>query len=105
MLAAGVLLPLKAGKFDQEDVGLGRLLKGGLDLGLSPAECGYYHQLAEKIVDREMAVRERLTAGLPLEQNARLTLELTQAARALRAYVIDRVFQHRVMSMRTPKKT
>jgi DNA-binding transcriptional MerR regulator len=105
LLAAGVLLPLKAGKFDQEDVALGRLLKGGLDLGLTPAECGYYHQLAVEIVDREMAVRERLTADLPLEQNARLTLELTRAARALRAYVIDRVFQHRVMSLRTPKKT
>lgn len=100
LLAAGVLLPLKAGKFDQEDVSMGRLLRGGLDLGLTPAECGYYHDLAAEIVDREMAVRERLTARLPLEQNARLTLELTRAARALRAYVIDRVFQRRVMALR-----
>ena len=100
LLEAGVLLPLRAGKFDPEDVALGRLLKGGLDLGLTPAECGYYHRFAEDIVDKEMAVRERLTAHLPLEQNARLTLELTRAARALRAYVIDRVFQHRVMALR-----
>jgi hypothetical protein len=32
-----------------------------------------------------------------------LTLELTGAARALRAYVIDRVFQHRVMAMKNLK--
>lgn len=104
LLAAGVLLPLKACKFDQEDVALGRLLRGGLDVGVTTADCGYYHRFAEEIVDQEMAVRERLTAQLPLEQNAMLTLELTRAARALRAYVIDRVFQHRVMALRAREK-
>lgn len=104
LLAAGVLLPLKAGKFDQEDVAMGRLLRGGLDLGLTTAEGDYYHRFAEEIVDREMAVRERLTSHLPLEQNVRLTLELTRAARALRAYVIDRVFQLRVMALRDSEK-
>jgi len=104
LMAVGVLLPLKDGKFDQEDVAIGRLLRGSLALGLTPAECGYYHQLAAEIVDREMAVRERLTAHLPLEQNARLTLELTRAARALRSYVIDRVFQHRIITLRAQEK-
>ncbi|RJR41229.1 MAG: MerR family transcriptional regulator [Deltaproteobacteria bacterium] len=98
--AAGVLLPLKAGEYDAEDVAMGRLLQRALALGVAPEECGYYQRYAEEIVDREMAVRERLTSHLPPEQNARLTLELTRAARALRAYVIDRVFQHRVMALR-----
>jgi DNA-binding transcriptional MerR regulator len=104
LLEAGVLLPLKPGKFDPEDVAVGRLLRGGLAMGLTPAECSYYHRFAAEIVDREMAVRDRLTAHLPLEQNARMTLELTRAARALRAYVIDRVFQHRVMTLRDGEK-
>jgi len=100
LTAVGVLLPLTAGKFDPEDVAVGRLLKGALALGVAPEECGYYHRFAEEIVDREMAVRGRLTSHLPPGENARLTLELTRAARALRAYVIDRVFQHRVMALR-----
>jgi DNA-binding transcriptional MerR regulator len=100
LLAAGTLQPLQAGKFDQEDVAMGRLLRGGLAAGLSPGDGRFYHLLAEEIVDHEMAVRERLTSHLPLEQNAMLTLELTRAARALRAYVIDRVFQQRVMALR-----
>lgn len=100
MTAAGVLLPLKAGKFDAEDAAVGRLLRGALALGVAPEECGYYHRFAEEIVDREMALRDRLISDLPPEENARLTLELTRAARGLRAYVIDRVFQHRVMTLR-----
>lgn len=99
-MAAGILLPLQAGKFDQEDVALGRLLRGGLASGLTPGDGEFYHRLAEEIVDHEMAVRERLTSHLPLEQNAMLTLELTRVARALRAYVIDRVFQQRIMALR-----
>jgi DNA-binding transcriptional MerR regulator len=101
LTAAGVLLPLQAGKYDAEDAAIGRLLREALALGLAPEECGYYHRFAEEIVDREMAVRDRFTAHLPPEENARLTLELTRAARALRAYVIDRVFQHRVMALRS----
>ena len=100
LLAAGTLLPLQAGKFDVEDVALGRLLRGGLAAGLTPGDGRFYHRLAAEIVDQEMALRERLTSHLPLEQNAILTLELTRAARALRAYVIDRVFQHRVIALR-----
>ena len=97
---AGLLLPLQAGKFDQEDVALGRLLRASLVWGLTPGDGRFYQRLAEEIVDQEMALRERLTSHLPVEQNAILTLELTRAARALRAYVIDRVFQHRVMALR-----
>ncbi|MHB8069943.1 MAG: MerR family transcriptional regulator [Desulfobaccales bacterium] len=105
LLAAGTLLPLQVGKFDQEDVAVGRLLQGSLVSGLTPGDSRFYHRLAEEIVDHEMALRERLTSHLPLEQDAILTLELTRAARALRAYVIDRVFQHRVMALRAHQES
>jgi len=52
-------------------------------------------------VDFEMALRDRLVKGLSLEDNATLTLELTRVARSLRLYIIDRVFQHRVMSRKS----
>jgi DNA-binding transcriptional MerR regulator len=100
LIAAGLLQPLKPGRFDQEDVAMGRILRRSLDLGLSPEDCSYYPRLAAEIVDHEMAVRRRLTVGLPFEQDAALTMELTRAARSMRAYVIDRVFQHRVMAMK-----
>jgi len=97
---AGLLRPLEPGRFDQEDVILGRLLHRALKLGLTPADLAFYPRLAETVVDQEMALRQRLTAPLSLEEDAALTLELTQAARALRAYSIDREFQHRVMALK-----
>ena len=103
LMAAGLLQPLIIDRFDQEDVAMGRILRRSLDLGLTPADCAYYPRLAAEIVDHEMALRRRLTADLSLEQDAALTMELTRAARALRAYVIDRVFQHRVMALKNLK--
>jgi len=89
---------LEPDRFDAEDLVIGRLLKGLRELGLAPAEASFYPRLAREIVDHEMAIRDRLVKGLSLEDNAALTLELTQGARALRPYIIDRMFQLRVMS-------
>jgi DNA-binding transcriptional MerR regulator len=95
---AGLLLPLEPEGFDREDLVIGRLLKRLRELGLTPAAASFYPRLAREMVDFEMAIRNRLVKGLSLEDNATLTLELTRGARALRPYIIDRVFQHRVMS-------
>jgi DNA-binding transcriptional MerR regulator len=95
---AGLLLSLQPDRFDAEDLVIGRLLKRLRELGLTPAEASFYPRLAQEIVDCEMAIRDRLVKGLSLEDNATLTLELTQGARALRPYIIDRMFQRRVMS-------
>ncbi len=103
LVAAGLLQPIQKGSFAKEDVAMGRILRRSLDLGLSPQDCAYYPRLAAEIVDQEMALRQRLTADLPFEQDAALTLELTRAARSMRAYVIDRVFQHRVIALKNLK--
>jgi DNA-binding transcriptional MerR regulator len=95
---AKLLLPLEPGSFDAEDLAMGRVLKRCSELGLTPGDATFYPRLAREIVDHEMALRDRLIRGLSLEANAALTLEMTRAARALRPYVIDRLFQHRVMS-------
>jgi DNA-binding transcriptional MerR regulator len=102
--AVGLLQPLEVDRFDQEDVAVGRVLKKALDLGVSPEECTFYPRLAEKIVDEEMALRQRFTEGLPVTENAALTLELTRGARVMRNYVIDRVFQWRIIAMSGLKK-
>ena len=100
LLAHGVLQPLQPNRFDLEDVAIGRLLHSCFQWGLTPEDCACYRRLGQEIVNQEMATRRRLTAHLPLEQDAALTLELTRLARALRTYVIDRVFQHRVMCLK-----
>jgi DNA-binding transcriptional MerR regulator len=101
---AGLIQPLEVDRFDQEDVTAGRVLKKALDLGVSPEECTFYPRLAEQIVDEEMALRQRFTEALPLTENAAVTLELTRGARVLRNYIIDRVFQWRIISMSGLKK-
>jgi DNA-binding transcriptional MerR regulator len=97
----GLLLPLEPGRFDAEDLAIGRVLKRCRELGLPLEETTFYPRLARQIVDQEMALRDRLTKGLSLEANATLTLEMTRGARALRPYIIDRIFQHRVMSRKS----
>ena len=99
--SVGLLRPLEEGRYDTEDLIIGRVLKRCRELGVALEGAAYYPRLAQEIVDHEMAVRDRLTEGLSLEENAAITLELTKAARALRPYIIDRVFQQRVMSRRS----
>jgi DNA-binding transcriptional MerR regulator len=98
---AGLLLPLDPEHFDAEDLVIGRVLKRCGELGIGLEEAAFYPRLAREIVDHEMALRNRLIKGLSLEDNAMLTLEMTRGARALRPYVIDRIFQKRVMSRKS----
>jgi DNA-binding transcriptional MerR regulator len=100
-----VLRPLAPEAYGPEEVRTGRILKRGLDMGFRPEEWSYYPQLAGEMVDREMALRDRLVGGLSLDENAALTLELTRAARTIRAYALDRAFQHRVMAKKCLDET
>lgn len=92
---ADLIIPKQGGRYDTEDLAIGRALRKVIDLGLSLEDAAYYSGLAEAIVDREMAVQERLTRGRPFEEQLAVTLELTRIARSMRAYVIDRIFQRR----------
>ena len=64
----------------------------------------YYIELGEKIVDHEMRLRRRMTHHLPHDQDAAMSMELVKDARMTRAYIIDRLFQHRVATMRDLKE-
>lgn len=98
LIDAQLLLPLISGRFDHEDVGLGRIYAQGLTRGLNIEDLLFYPRLGKRIVDEEMALRRRLTHHLPEEADAARTLQMVQAARATRSYVIDRLFQKRVAS-------
>ena len=99
-LSAKLLLPTQEGRFDRGDVVMGRMYVSGMAAGVQLEDMAYYVELGEKIVDREMALRGRLTRHLPSLQNASLTMQLVKAARMTRAYIIDRLFQRRISAMR-----
>ena len=98
-----LLLPLSEAGFDQADLAAGLRLAGALARGLMPSDLAYYAELGEQIVEREWELRARLTASLSVEQDAALSLQMVQAARAMRGYVIDRLFQLRVAQSRDLK--
>ena len=82
---------------------MGLLYARGLGMGMEVEDLTFYPVLAKQIVDEEMALRRRLTHDLPAELDAGRTLQLVQAARATRSYVIDRIFRLRVASARDLK--
>jgi DNA-binding transcriptional MerR regulator len=96
LMTAQLLLPLKEGLFADEDVEAGRVFAVSFARGLKATDLSYYAAIAKDIVDHEMRLRKRLTDRLPDGEDARVTAQLTQGARLLRNYVIDRVFQRRV---------
>lgn len=100
---ARLLLPLEEGRFDEEDVGMGRMYLGAFNSGIQANDLSYYAELGEKIVDQEMALRNRMTGRLPYPQDAAATTRMVKNARMCRAYVIDRLFQHRVAAMKDLK--
>jgi DNA-binding transcriptional MerR regulator len=101
---ARLLLPLEEGRFDAEDVSMGRMYLGALNFGIRPRDLSYYAELGEKIVDHEMALRHRTTGRLPYQQDAAATTRMVKNGRMCRAYIIDRLFQRRVAAMKDLKE-
>ena len=92
------MLPLELGIYNGYDVAVGKIYAGGIAIGAELSDMAFYVDAAKQIVDGEMRLRQKLTAHLPEEQDAETTKRLVEAARAVRTYVIDRVFQRRVAS-------
>ena len=99
LLEARMLLPLKKGSFDPQDINMGKMYAAVSAFGLGTEDMTGYVDLCEKIVDHEMAVRNRVTHHLPYAEDAALTIELVKSARMMRAYLLERLFQHRVAAM------
>jgi len=96
LIESALLLPLERGRYNEQDVTIGRVYAQGFALGITVSDMTFYAAAAKQIVDKEMRLRARVTAHLPEEQDAGLTQRLVQSARAMRNYVIDRTFQRRI---------
>jgi DNA-binding transcriptional MerR regulator len=97
---ARLLLPLAEGRFDAQDVRMGRMYLRALNFGLRASDLSYYAEVGEKIVDQEMALSSRMTGRPPHKQDAGAAADMVKNARMCRAYVIDRLFQQRVAAMK-----
>lgn len=96
----GILIPMEDGHFDARDQAVGALLKKGIDLGIEADALTFYPELADQIVGNEIALRKRYTKALSFEKDAALTLEMTQMARGLRTYIIDRTMQKKLIAFK-----
>jgi len=65
LVEASLLQPLEKGRFDPEDVEMGKICARALAAGAEAADLAYYVELGEKIVDREMELRSRMTLPSP----------------------------------------
>lgn len=101
---ARLLLPLEEGRFDAEDVSMGRMYLGALNSGIRARDLTYYAEIGEKIVDHELELHNRMTGRLPFRQDAAATINMVKNVRMCRAYVIDRLFQYRVAAMKCLKE-
>ncbi len=96
LIESELLLPLEKGRYNGQDVEIGKIFAQGFSLGISVSDMTFYAVAAKQIVDEEMRLRARFTAHLSEDQDAKITQRLVQSARAMRNYVIDRTFQRRI---------
>lgn len=99
-----LIIPLEDSLFDSHDLNLARQIKKCMDVGIDPKNLTFYPEYAKKIVTKEIQMREKYTKDLGFKEDAMLTLEMTQMARGLRAYVIDRKLQKELIKFKGLKK-
>ncbi|MEH0019855.1 MAG: MerR family transcriptional regulator [Desulfobacter sp.] len=100
----GLIMPVEADRFDDQDLELAIKLNACMKRGMDPEDLSFYPRFAKEIVDAEIQLRDACTRGLGFREDAALTLELTQMARGLRAYVIDRTLQKKLIKFKGLKK-
>lgn len=100
----GLLIPLEDDTFNEQDKAMGILFKQSLKIGMTPEDLEFYPRIAKTLVEKELSLREKQTRDLAFDENAALTLELTQMARSIRTYVIDRTMQKRLMEYKGLKQ-
>lgn len=95
-----ILLPKEDGQFDAKDLAIAQILRAGFDAGMSLEEFQYYPRLAKEMVEAEMAIQARLVKGQTFNEAVLITMDLVSNARAIRSYVIERIFQKRAVQQK-----
>jgi DNA-binding transcriptional MerR regulator len=103
LIKTRLINPLVENQFDQEDVTMGKMYWRAYSWGMKATDLTYYVELGEKIVDHEVELRNKMTNTLSNHEDAVMTIEMVKNARMGRAYIIDRLFRHRVSGMKELK--
>lgn len=98
LIKMGLLVPVQNEMFDSQDIMVGVIIKKCMNYNLRPEDIRFYADAAKELVKHEMAVRERLSRNLSVEENSAVTLEITQMARSFRSYIFDRTFQKTILT-------
>ncbi len=99
LLEKKLLLPIEMNMFDPQDIAMGQYYARALSWGIEPDDLTYYVEFGEKIVQAEIELREKITKSLPYNEDTDMTAMMVNNARMGRAYIIDRLFQHRIAAM------
>ncbi len=96
----GVIVPYgdEQGKalYNEEDVMIGRdSVKKLLDYGLAVDELAFYVEFGKQIVEKEMLLRRKIVAGKSMQENIRITADISQGAN-LREYILRRHLQKQI---------
>lgn len=78
--------------FDASDMEIAHVLGAGERHGMTLRDLQFMVDAARTIAAGEMALRKRLVAGRPVAEDIELTTELTDMARTLHTYIVDRMF-------------
>lgn len=93
-----IILPLeRAGgkKYDEEDARMGRILAGGMLLGVEIDAYAFYTEFADKISEHEMALRNKVVKEKPMDAKIIMTSMFASAGEEARAYIFRRFLQKR----------
>jgi DNA-binding transcriptional MerR regulator len=103
LLDAALIVPMEEGVFDEEDMSAARMLARSLSFGLHVRDFLHYPRAARELVEKDLALRARLTRDLDGAEDADRTAELTRSARLYRIYLFDRTFVRAVSRMTSLK--
>lgn len=100
-LKSGLLMPYVQEKnrtaYNQEDVRFARdVLKRIMDFGQDIKELGFYVDLGEQIVEKEISLRKKAVKGRSAKENIKITTEISMMADFMRSYIIRRIFQKKI---------
>jgi DNA-binding transcriptional MerR regulator len=103
LLKTRLLMPLDEGLFDADDIRMGQMFFQAFAWGMCADDLTFYVELGEQIIAHEFALKRKITHDLPYDEDAVMALEMVKNARLGRAYILDRLFQHRIAAMRDLK--
>ncbi|MBW2038298.1 MAG: MerR family transcriptional regulator [Deltaproteobacteria bacterium] len=94
-----LLLPLSVKgekRYDEEDLKAGIRLSMALSVGIDLKDLVFYPKCGEKIIEEEMALRNKIIAGKEIGPGVEITSRLAKGAKELRTYILTRLFQRKV---------